>query len=166
EDPSGINISNYSDDQNITLIINEELKLVLNDHYVAEDGAFTKGRLSLPVSDLKEGTNLLTLKAYDNLGNPSSKSIEVQVKGSKGIQITSNITYPNPASSESRFLLSHNRGGENLLLQLRIFSLMGKEIFHTSERFPKANHLLGDISWIFMHSKTKIPAKGTYLYVL
>ena len=166
EDPSGINISNYSDDQSITLIINEGLKLVLNDHYVAEDGTFTKGRLSLPVSNLKEGTNLLTLEAYDNLGNRSSKSIEVQVKGSKGIQITSNITYPNPASFESRFLLSHNREGENLLLQIRIFSLTGKEIFHMSERFPKANPLLGDISWIFMHSKTKIPAKGTYLYVL
>ena len=166
EDPNGINISTYSDDQNITLTINQGLKLILNDHYASADGTFTKGHLSLAVSDLNEGTNLLVLEAYDNLGNPSSESIEVQVKGSKGIQITSNLTYPNPASSESHFLLSHNRAGENLLLQIRIFSLTGKEIFHMSERFPKANPLLGDITWIFMHSKTKIPAKGTYLYVL
>lgn len=166
EDPSGINVSEYSVDQQITLTINQELPLILNDHYVAGEGSFTKGHLSLPVSNLKEGTNTLTLEAYDNLGNPSSQSITVQVKGSKGVQITSHITYPNPASSESQFLLSHNREGENLLLQIRIFSLMGKEIFRMSERFPKANPLLGDVSWIFMHSKTKIPAKGTYLYIL
>lgn len=166
EDPSGINISPLNGTQSISLQINGGEKINLNDYYKAQKGSFTEGILEFPVSGLGEGLNKLTLEVWDNLGNSSSKNIEVLVRGSLAVNIISHIIFPNPASTFSEFQIIHNRQGENLSLQVKIFSLVGSEIFSLSRRFPKAKPLLENISWIFMQSKTKYPAKGTYLYVL
>lgn len=166
EDQNGINISPINLGQNISLRINNGEKIDLNSYYNSLDGSFTKGFLETSVSGLEEGLNILTLQAWDNLGNSSSRTLELLILGSKGIKITSHLTYPNPASTASHFKIAHNRQGENLVLQVQIFSLSAREIFSMHRRFPKANSLLGDISWIFMQSRTKYPAKGTYLYKL
>jgi len=44
--------------------------------------------------------------------------------------------------------------------------LMGSEIFSLRDRLVKAGNEINDIEWIFLRDKTKIPAKGTYIYRL
>jgi hypothetical protein len=166
EDPSGIYISPFHPPHSISLQINNGEKINLNAYYKALKGSFTEGILEFPVTGLNEGLNFLSLEVWDNYGNASSKTIEIRVQGSKEIDILSHVIFPNPSTSFSEFRLSHNRPGENLELLVQVFSLEGREIFSFSKRFPKANPHLDNISWIFMQSKTKYPAKGTYLYVL
>jgi hypothetical protein len=166
EDKNGINISPLHPDQPISLRINNGEKINLNPYYKSLNGSYTKGIVEAFINGLEEGLNILTLQAWDNVGNTSSQTIELRLMGSQKIRILSHHTYPNPASTISHFEITHNRPGENLVLQVQIFSFSGSKIFAAHRRFPKAGSSLGDISWIFMQNKTKYPAKGTYLYKL
>lgn len=160
-DESGIDAS---DPKGITLKINENNPVSLSDYYAASSGNYRQGYLKFLIQNLKEGPNNLEIKATDLLGNTSTTALQIRVEGSLKLQIETVGSFPNPASDEVRFFISHNRPGENLLLNVSIFSLSGSEIFSLQRRFPKAERFLTDIQWIFLQSKTKYPAKGTYLY--
>jgi hypothetical protein len=166
EDESGINISPSHPDHHPLLSINENAPYSLASAYQALDNGFTKGAIVTILSDLREGKNKLTFQVYDKAGNRSEKSIEVTVEGINQLRILSQSVYPNPASTSSRFRWSHNRPGEDIQMDLRIFSLSGSEIFSHSQRYPHAEAQLDDLEWIFLQSKTKYPVKGTYIYKL
>ena len=166
EDISGINISSSHSDQQLMLQINGGQSLPLSRHYTSINGSFTNGLIHTTITGLKEGKNTLVLTAYDNVGNRSMQSLEVEVEGSLQLRITEHLTYPNPATEYTRFRWTHNRPGENLYMSLRIFNILGSEIFSEALRFPNASAVLEGMEWIFLQSKTKYPAKGTYIYEL
>jgi len=165
QDPSGIQIDS-EEERGISIRVNEGEKINLSDYYQALNGSYIEGVMEFPVRGLREGANTITFEAFDNQGNSSYQTLEIYVSNSEQIRILTHLVYPNPSSSFSQFQLSHNREGENLELKLNIYSLSGSEIFSLSRRFAKADPILDDLSWFFIRSKTKYPAKGTYLYVL
>ncbi len=160
-DESGIDSGNP---ESITVKLNEKNPVSITDYYTARSGNYRQGYLKFLMQDLMEGTNILEIKATDLLGNTSTTTLQLRVEGSLKFLVETVRSFPNPASNEVHFFISHNRPGENLLLNLSIFSLSGSEIFSLQRRFPKAERFLTDIQWIFLQSKTKYPAKGTYLY--
>ncbi|MCH7415153.1 type IX secretion system sortase PorU [Belliella sp. R4-6] len=165
-DESGINISTTNTDQNITLRINDSHPVFLNSFYNSIDNGYKKGRILVPIEGLNEGINTISLEVWDNVGNRSYMEREILVEGSSSIRILKSTTYPNPSIEFSKFKVEHNRTGENLMLHLRVFSILGHEIYRASKRYVKANYILDDLEWIFFHSKTKYPTKGTYIYEL
>ncbi len=166
QDPSGIQISPNNLGQNVTLEINQEKTIILNDYYEAQNGGFTQGGIDFTLNGLKEGDNLLQLTAFDNQGNSSTAQLEIKVEGSEQLSILNHKAFPNPAHSDCHFWLEHNRPGENLNCQLSIYSMNGREIFSTNERFPKADRIIDGLGWFFLRNKTNFPAKGTYIYKL
>jgi hypothetical protein len=165
-DQSGINVSGFDPSKNLSIQVNEEEQIILNESYVAQEGGFQKGRFLTQVSGLREGKNTLTIRASDNLGNESVFRQDLEIRGSEQLEIISHKAYPNPATVESRFELSHNRPGENLNLTFEVFSLTGQILFSEVFRLIKAEENIRDLSWIFFQSQTKYPAKGTYIYKL
>ena len=165
-DRSGINVSGFDPSKNLSIQVNEEEPIILNESYVAQEGGFQKGRFLTQVSGLREGKNTLTIRASDNLGNESVFRQDLEIRGSGQLEIISHKAYPNPATVESRFELSHNRPGENLNLTFEVFSLTGQILFSEVFRLVKAEENIRDLSWIFFQSQTKYPAKGTYIYKL
>lgn len=163
-DQSGINISSNNIGQDILLRINEKEAISLNSFYISTNNTFTNGEIRVPVEGLVEGVNFITLEAWDNVGNSSILERKILVEGSRSIKILNYTTYPNPSEEVSNFKIAHNRAGENLILYLRVFSTSGHEIYQASKRYVKANNILDNFAWIFFHSKTKYPAKGTYIY--
>ncbi|GMQ24924.1 type IX secretion system sortase PorU [Algoriphagus sp. oki45] len=166
EDPSGINISDLVSEELLTLQVNEEEPVYVGRLFEAEEGGFSKGKLSTRISGLKEGKNLIRVRAWDNLGNGSESQIEIQVEGSQELRILSYQVFPNPASEVANFELSHNRPGQNLLLTLEVYNLLGQILFSKSYRLVRAEENIRDLSWFFFQSQTKYPAKGTYIYKL
>ncbi|GAB3649551.1 type IX secretion system sortase PorU [Echinicola sediminis] len=165
-DESGIQLAKVPTGQNITLKINEDAVLELNDHYRALLGDYRKGIIDLKVNGLKEGKNLLSLTAYDNYGNQSTEQLEIEVRGSRELTILGHTTYPNPTSGISYFSFTHNRPGENLLAMLSIYNPLGSKIFSMEKRYVNAGNEISDIEWFFLRDRTKFPAKGTYIYTL
>ncbi|MCH7399076.1 type IX secretion system sortase PorU [Belliella sp. DSM 107340] len=165
-DESGINISSANIDQSIAMRINDGQTIYLNEFYNSIENSYKKGRILIPVEGLEEGINTISLEAWDNVGNSSVVKRDIMVVGSTKVQILKSTIYPNPSSDFSKFKIEHNRAGENLMLHLRVFSISGHEIYKASKRYVKADYILDDFEWIFFHSKTKYPTKGTYIYEL
>ncbi|WP_425639955.1 type IX secretion system sortase PorU [Algoriphagus yeomjeoni] len=165
-DSSGINISGFLPAENLIVQINDKAPELLNDYFTSENSTYKSGKVTFVLKDLKEGKNLVTIRAWDNLGNGSVFNEEITVDGSDKLRILSHKTYPNPAVIESRFELEHNQPGENLILTLAIFQTDGKTLFTESERLVKANAQIDDLVWFFLQNQTKYPAKGTYIYKL
>lgn len=166
EDTSGINISSQNIGQDILLRVNDRNPVILNSNFTAIENGFQKGEILTSLTALKEGPNTITLEAWDNLGNRSEKTEVINIKGSLELKILSHITYPNPSSERSRFIITHNRQSENLFLELEVYSVQGSIIFKSAKRYVEADFLLDDFEWIFFRSKTKYPVKGTYIYRL
>jgi len=162
-DDSGIRIK---DPMDISLQVNDNTAKSLTNDYTAIDGSYKTGRIKTWVNGLKEGINKLVFTAIDQLGNSTQHIETVEVIGSNHLKIENLLVYPNPASDQVSFKISHNRQGETLNLNLSIFSLQGTEIFSYQGRFPKAERAILDIQWIFLNSKSKNLIKGAYLYNL
>ncbi len=166
EDVSGINISTIDATQYLKLTINNREPFILNSLFLATENSFRKGIVNVLLTGLEEGTNQITVEAWDNVGNVASKTETITVLGSKSITISSHLAYPNPAPDYVRFRIQHNRLGETLLLNLKIYSAMGVKIYETQKRYVEANFVLDDLEWIFFNDKTNYPAKGIYIYSL
>ena len=165
-DSSGINVSDLLPSESLTIQLNGGQLTQLSNYFVAKNSSFTSGKVNFRLTGLKEGENLVTIRAWDNLGNGSVFNQKITVKGSGKLRILNYKTYPNPTQIESHFELEHNRSGENLLLTLAIYQTDGKILFMEQERLVKTDAHIGDLSWFFLQNQTKYPAKGTYIYKL
>ncbi|MCE7053312.1 type IX secretion system sortase PorU [Algoriphagus sp. AGSA1] len=163
-DSSGINISGILPEENLTVQVNGHDPIVINEFFKSENNTFIAGKVMFELRQLKEGRNLVTIRAWDILGNGSDFTQEIWVEGSGRLQILNHKTYPNPAHIVSHFEVEHNQTGENLNLTLAVYQTDGKILFSESRRLVKANARIGDLSWFFLQNQTKYPAKGTYIY--
>ncbi|MHA7130770.1 type IX secretion system sortase PorU [Algoriphagus namhaensis] len=166
EDSSGINVSSQIPGQEIQLQVNNNPPQLVSNLFLAEDGGYQKGSLMATVKGLQEGKNMLTIRAWDNLGNGSTYEQVLEVSGTDHIEILSHRVFPNPASTESNFIIRHNRPDENLELTLTVYDLSGSILFSESQRLVGVNEIIEGPKWIFLQSRTKYPAKGTYIYKL
>jgi hypothetical protein len=162
-DDSGINTMDVT---GLTLQINGGDPISLIDQYKAINGTFTSGRVKAWAFGLDEGMNELIITAIDQLGNSTQHLENIEVQGSNQIKIENLEVYPNPASDQVHFKVTHNRLGETISLEISLFSLQGTEIFSYKGRFPKVERSIIDSQWIFLNRNSKNLIKGTYLYNL
>lgn len=165
-DLSGINISELGFGEDLSIQVNENSPIIVNEKFTAVNGSYMEGSFSIQLSGLKEGKNLVTIRAWDTMGNGSQFSKEIIVEGSGRLQILKIKSYPNPTELESNFEFIHNRPGENLTSVLSVYNTNGQILFSESFRFVKAEAEISGLSWLFSQNQTKYPAKGTYIYKL
>ncbi|MCS5490113.1 type IX secretion system sortase PorU [Algoriphagus limi] len=165
-DLTGIDVSGLIPENDLSIRINGGDEQVLNQRYISLDGSYQRGKVNYTLKGLQEGINTLEIKAADLLGNISTVSVQIEVRGSDQMQILNHVVFPNPANQQSTFKVSHNRPGENLVIALEVYDMRGNILFSESERWVKVDAELEAFSWIFLQSQSKIPAKGTYIYKL
>jgi hypothetical protein len=165
-DPSGINVSSFTPGQSLSIQANEQSPVILNEDFISTNGGYQEGYFDTFLGGLVEGSNTITVRAWDNAGNESVETLGVEIRGSSTVQILDHKVYPNPASTTSNFVVMHNRPGENLSISLAAYSLSGQILFQETFRFQNAEQNIQDLSWSFLQSQTKYPAKGTYIYKL
>ncbi|OOG68632.1 type IX secretion system sortase PorU [Algoriphagus sp. A40] len=165
-DPSGINVSGFINGHDLSIQVNDQPLIILNEYFLALEGGYNKGILNTFIPGFTEGKNILTVRVWDNVGNESVQKIEIEIKGSNELQILNHKVYPNPASSIANFEISHNRPGENINLSLSVYSVTGQILFLDTFRLVRAEQNIRDLSWSFLQNQTKYPAKGTYIYKL
>ncbi|MCH7408308.1 type IX secretion system sortase PorU [Belliella sp. DSM 111904] len=163
-DQSGVNVSSNNLGQDISMYINDQDPIILNHNYLSLENSFEKGVIETEVTGLKEGRNLIRLEAWDNVGNFGVSEKEIMIQGSLEAKVLEISNYPNPASDYSKFRFRHNQTGKNITINLKVYSVTGSKIYETSKRYLEADHQINDLEWIFFHSKTNYPIKGTYIY--
>lgn len=128
-DESGLNISGYGIGNTMMAILDDDQEVFLiNEHYVADRDDFTHGWVNYPLYDLSPGPHTLTVKAWDTHNNPAEAIIHFIVSDRNALSIEELGNYPNPFDHETTVFFTHNRPGDDLLVDLTIINPAGMEI--------------------------------------
>ena len=165
-DPSGLNSSALLPDKLMHLRINQGLPQQIYQAYRAVEGDYKKGTAQVLLTGLKEGKNIVEVLAWDNFGNKGIYSFSLEVQNSAQLRVISHQIYPNPSHTTASIRFQHNRPQETLQAIWTVYSPQGQVLFSEKRRFVNADEKIEDWIWIFFQSKTKYPAKGTYIYNL
>lgn len=164
QDEHGINTTGSGIGHDITVILDNEERFVLNDFYIAEPDDYRQGRVEFPLSGLAPGLHTLQFKAWDTYNNSSEASISFEVFQSDAPMISRLYNYPNPFSDYTALVLEHNQAGKIGVLQLQIYSLTGEMVYSWSEPLSASGFVTIPVIWSGVSpSGRKLPG-GVYLY--
>ncbi|MFD3003397.1 type IX secretion system sortase PorU [Pontibacter toksunensis] len=165
-DDNGINTAGIGIGHEITAVLDENQNntIVLNDYYTAEQNSFQKGKVKYTLKDLEAGPHSLRVKAWDTHNNSTEEYIEFIVSNDASVALEHVLNYPNPFSTNTTFHFDHNRAGENLDIQVDIYTISGKLVktLQTVTYASKAH--VSDISWNGRDEYNDKLARGVYVY--
>ncbi|MCJ8165649.1 type IX secretion system sortase PorU [Pontibacter sp. E15-1] len=165
-DDNGINTAGLGIGHEITAILDENRDnvIVLNDYYTATQNNYQKGQIKYTLKDLEAGPHSVRLKAWDTHNNSSEEYIEFFVSNDANLALEHVLNYPNPFSTHTTFHFDHNRAGENLDIQVQIYTISGKLIktLQTTSYASKAH--VADLSWNGRDEYNDTLARGVYVY--
>ena len=79
-------------------------------------------RFQLP--ELEPGIHTIKIKAWDVLNNSSEFILDFTVVNDEELVIDHVLNYPNPFTTKTQFWFEHNKPGQDLFVQIHIFSLI------------------------------------------
>ncbi|MEO7991871.1 MAG: type IX secretion system sortase PorU, partial [Chryseolinea sp.] len=128
KDSGGINISSYGIGNNLMASLDNGEFFNLNDYYTAESNDFTAGWIDFPLNNLSPGNHSLTVKAWDTSNNGAETSLNFRVTDGEEIVVEQFGNYPNPFDEKTTFFFTHNRSGDDLEIELSLYSAYGQEL--------------------------------------
>ncbi|WP_375417885.1 type IX secretion system sortase PorU [uncultured Hymenobacter sp.] len=167
-DESGINTTGAGIGHEITATLDRDpTKLVvLNDAYTAEVDNFRAGQVRYVLKDLAPGPHTLRLKAWDTHNNPAEREIEFIAASTEKLALGHVLNYPNPFSNVTQFHFDHNRSGEDLDVQVQIFTVTGRLVRTLRATVPASRPHEGSLSWNGRDDYDDQLARGVYVYRL
>jgi len=168
QDISGINTSISALGHNIVAILDGDINnpLVLNDFYQTEENDFTKGAINFKLRDLEVGKHTLQLKAWDTYNNSSVATLSFVVVSNTVLHLEHVLNYPNPFINYTEFWFTHNKPGENLEVDLQIFTVSGKLVKSIQQNVVTNGNLSRSITWNGLDDFGRKIGKGVYIYKL
>lgn len=136
-DEGGINISPLGIGQDIALSLDGAAPWVLNDLYTAQLGQ--GGRILFPLQGLQEGAHRLVLKAWDNAGNPATRTLDFRVSAYKELPLRSLALSPNPMQDVARLQLRQETEGNTLQLSMQWYAMDGTSLGTVLEKRYQAS---------------------------
>ena len=134
-DDNGINASGSSIGHDLELIIDGDMSKTynLNSYFSYEFGDYRRGSLGFSIPTLDYGHHKLLFRAWDVLNNSSTTELDFEVaKGEKPncIDLT---CVRNSATNVATFIITHDRTGCELNVQLDIFDMSGRQLWRYRE---------------------------------
>ena len=171
-DNSGINTSSAGIGHDITATLdNDPTKLVtLNDAYTTDVDNYKSGRARYPFKDLAAGPHTITLKAWDTYNNSATGTVEFIAEQSAGLALDHVLNYPNPFSNLTTFHFDQNHAGEELDVQVQVFTVTGHLVKTLRATFPSATaHVPSTVhdpqlTWDGRDDYGDQLARGVYVY--
>lgn len=165
-DENGINMAGLGIGHEITAILDEnrDQLIVLNDYYTSEPDSYQNGRIRYPLKDLSPGPHALRVKAWDTHNNATEEYIEFVVSHDSRIALEHVLNYPNPFSTKTTFHFDHNRAGENLEIQVQVYTISGKLVKTLETTIYGSKAHVADLSWDGRDEYNDLLARGVYIY--
>lgn len=165
-DENGINTSGNGVGHDITAIIDNNTKNIytLNDFYEVNVDDGSRGIVNYPFSKLSKGRHTLTVKAWDVLNNSGEGYTEFIVEEKANLALTHVLNYPNPFTTNTRFMFEHNKPGIPLDLKIEIFTVSGKVIKTITKNINTIGYRVDDILWDGKDDFGDNIGRGVYIY--
>jgi len=165
-DESGINFSNAGIGHNMTLTLDGNITYSdVSSYYTAiEAEKGSAGSISYGLSDLSNGHHTLKLKVWDVFNNSSEKTISFNVASGLKPEIDEIKAFPNPASTTTTFLVTHNRPEATVTITIEVFNLMGQRMWSTTQSGRSSMFSSFPITWDLSDYSGSRLQRGIYLY--
>ena len=161
-DKDGLDVMGNSIGHNVELVVdgNQSTTYNLNDYFLFDDGSYTDGSVSYVIPELSSGSHSLRLRAWDLLGNMSTKTVNFNVDGSLEPTISDVFVSPNPVKGLATFYIYHDFMGSNAEITIDIIDTTGR-IMQTSvwNQALSASEGRTGLTW----NSASVP-NGLYLY--
>ena len=151
QDVSGINTSSSAigHDIIVTLDNNPATTRTLNSFYQANINTYEYGTVRYQLSTLTPGPHTLKVRAWDNVNNSNTRTLGFTVATTAGtspstganngasdmspLVIDKVINFPNPFTQQTTFSFEHNFPGQNIDVNLSIYTQNGKLVKQISK---------------------------------
>ena len=167
-DSSGINILGNGIGHDLVATIDNDPKqqFVLNDYYQSDLNTFQKGSLRFQLPALAEGFHTLTVKAWDVMNNSGSASLDFRILKDAGLSLEHVLNYPNPFTTRTQFWFDHNRPGEELRVQVQVFTVTGKLVKTLRNTIISSGNRSNEVEWDGRDDYGNRIGRGVYIYSL
>jgi hypothetical protein len=169
EDDNGINVAGSSIGHDLVAVLDDDTRATynLNEFYEAALDDFTRGEARYPLFRLPEGRHRVKVTAWDIANNAGEGFTEFIVTSSEEGAIRQVLNFPNPFVDRTCFTFEHNLAGQELEVQIQIFSVSGNLVKTIKSNFTPSGYLLGPgdcIEWDGLSDSGAALARGVYLY--
>jgi hypothetical protein len=167
-DSSGINTSGTGIGHDITATLDNNIDQMfnLNNYYEADLDKYGQGYVRFQLPELSPGIHFIKIKAWDVLNNSSEYILEFSVTNDEDLVIKHVLNYPNPFTTKTQFWFEHNKPGQELLVQIHIFSLSGKVVKKLEKTINTPGNRSTDVEWDGRDDFGDKIGKGVYIYRL
>jgi hypothetical protein len=184
-DVSGINTSSSAigHDIIVTLDNNPATTRTLNAFYQANINTYQSGTVRYQLPTLTRGPHTLQVRAWDNVNNSNSRTLAFTVAATAGtpvnggapppLLVTSDmsplvidkvINFPNPFTNQTTFSFEHNFPGQNIAVNLSIFTQNGKLVKQINKTVNTNGTRNVQITWDGTDAAGSKIARNVYIY--
>ena len=122
------------------------------------------GTIAYPLPRLTVGSHTLELRVCDTSGNDDVAALRFFVSEDAGPRIFDIYTDTNPASTQARFYISHDRPDALLTIEMEIYDMRGRRVW--TAKATERSGLLGSapITWDLRDTGGHRVERGIYIY--
>ena len=164
-DKDGINVSGGGIGHDLELIVDGQMQrtYVLNDYFQYDFGDYRSGSVGYSLPELAAGSHKLQFRAWDMMNNSSVAELEFNVI--KGLQPTlfSVDCTKNPATESTTFIISHDRTGSDVDVQIEVFDMSGRQLWQHTEQGISSGYTY-TVDWNLCTAGGHRLQTGVYLY--
>jgi len=161
-DESGITTASSGVVDGISLQLNDQ-SFNLNQYYIADLDDFTSGTVVFPLKQLEPGRYTAKLSVWDTYNNFNESNIEFIVTDAPLLQLFNRSSFPNPSFDRASFAFTHDRTGEDLLIEMVVFNAMGKKVYDTFQLEENSRSSLS-FDWDLRSNNGAPLSNGVYFY--
>ncbi|HEX6846624.1 MAG TPA: type IX secretion system sortase PorU [Chitinophagaceae bacterium] len=167
-DSSGINTSGTGIGHDITATLDNNSNQIfnLNNYYEADIDNYGQGYVRFQLPELEPGLHSLKIKVWDVLNNSSEFILDFTVTNDDELVVDHVLNYPNPFTTRTQFWFEHNKPGQDLFVQVHIFSLSGKVVKTIEKTINTAGNRSSDVEWDGRDDFGDKIGRGVYVYRL
>ena len=163
-DKDGVNVSGGIG-HDLELIIDNDMNLTyqLNERFQYDFGDYCKGKVDYVLPELSDGPHKLLFRAWDAQNNSSVAELSFVVNATQQPTLSNVICTKNPATTSTSFVISHDRAGSEVDVELEVFDTSGRLLWRKSETGIPTDHTY-TIDWDLTTGSGSRLKTGVYLY--
>lgn len=164
-DDDGINATGNGTGHDLELIVDGKATMTynLNDNFSYDFGTYTSGSTYYSLPELEPGKHTLKFRAWDVLNNSSTATLSFTVVSGLEPQLFDVNVTDNPASSSTTFIISTDRMGSSIDVEVQVFDMSGRLLWNHNESGVSGTSSY-TVSWdLSTGTGLRLPT-GVYLY--
>ncbi len=164
-DNDGINVSGGGIGHDLELTIDGAMATtyVVNDYFQYDFGDYRSGSLNYSLPQLSPGRHKLLFRAWDVMNNSSTAELEFNVVKGLEPSIFSIDCTKNPATTETTFIVTHDRTGSQVDIEIDIFDTSGRQLWNHRQT-GISDGQASTVTWNLTTSGGHRLSTGVYLY--